>query len=623
MTRFALAMALAAPVMAAAAQDARFDDAAWARLVRLEAPVPSPDGRLVAFTRFAFDSTSGGFRAAVWVMEDDGREAREVGPGRFPDWSPDSRRLAMTDDGAVRVVALDGTVPPLHRPVQPWSAERVRWSPDGAWIGVAARAEGRGTILVLSADGTASRIVTTQDFSAGLPDAPASVRSFDWIDAATLVVAGRFHDAGRPDESALVVWDTLGSAPRVLPLGEGVWDAPVVSPNGRFIAFTGHRASEAGWTARELWVVQPNGAGIRRLTPNLDQDALDVAWAGDSESLWFATESRGARNVHRVTTRGDGIKASTSGVHHLVLGGIARRGGYGVVVREQPLVPPAIWRFPTGKPWELRPIHEPNADVLAGRDLGELEEFEFRAPDGVAVHAWLLRPPGFTPDRRHPLLLEVHGGPHAMAGARFAPARLRHAAEGWLVLVPNARGSTGFGSDFANAVARAWPGADGADLLAAVDDALARGLADSTRLAILGVGGGGVAVGALLAESSRFRFALLRCTGSRWLALGGGPDAAPWGEWGASDPLRLPPALWLSRSPVHRAHLVRTPLLTVAGVPDALQPVEFAEMFTAAVARTDTRVRFVRDAAACAADGAPWRAVALERAALATAVGAP
>ncbi len=624
-------VAVLAPALAAA-QAPRFDDAVWRRLEQLETPVPSPDGRWVAFTRVGFDSVAGAHRATVWVMEDDGGNLREIGPGRLPDWSPDAKRVAMIDAGMLRIVTLDGSAPAVAYAPTPWRADLVRWSPDGRQLALGAaagdpRITGRATsgsgpglgqaVLLITSEGGSHRVLTPPTLLVGLPDAPLpDTREFDWIDGATLVVAGRLADSGRAGETALVIIDTLGTMPRTLPLGEGIWHAPVTSPNGKLIAFTGHRSSAAGWTAEELWVVQPNGAGIRRLTPNIDRTVMEVAWAGDNQSLWFATEDRGARNVHRVTTKGDGIKASTTGVHALELGGIARRGNYGVVVREQPLVPPALWRFPTGKPWELRPVFEPNAAVVAELQFGEVEEFEVRAPDGVPVHAWLVRPPDFAPGVRYPLLVEVHGGPHAMAGARFVPARLRHAAEGWLVLVPNARGSTGFGSDFASGIARAWPGTEGDDLLAAVDDVLARGLADSTRMVLLGVGGGGPPVGALLTRTPRFAAALLRCTDARWIALGGGPDVAPGGGWGAAKPLRLLPELWTDRSPVHRARDVRTPVATIAGDPGPPRAVEFAEAFTLGVARTGTRTLFVREPWACGPEARPGVVTDLERWAL-------
>ncbi len=607
-----LAFALLVPALVGA-QDRHFDDTTWLGLERLETPVPSPDGKWIAFTRIQADTAADRFVASVWLMEDDGSNLRMLAPGRLPDWSPDSRRLAVLHEGAVWVITRDGSNAPM--PVTPvaLAVEQMRWSPDGTRLAISARPAaptlGGATIMIaagghpganrsihlVTLDGQAPRTVTPDGFEVGLPDPPLpDVREFDWMDDATLVVTGRTTGEGRLGETALVVFDTAGAQLRTFPLGEGVWHAPVVSPDRKQIAFTGHPWSEAGWTAEELWVMEPNGAAIKRLTLNLDRDVADVAWAGDNQTLWFTVEERGSRNVHRTSIKGDGLKPGISGVHALSLGGVARRGNFGMVVRQRPDAPPSLWRFPTGKPWEMKSLFAPNDAVMEGVATGEVEEFEFRAADGTPIHAWLFRPPGYDPARRYPMVVEVHGGPHAMAGAGFSPSRLRRTAEGWLVLAVNPRGSTGFGGDFANAVARAWPGIDGDDILAGIDDVLARGLADSTRIALVGVGGGGVAVGAILTRGPRFAAGVLRCTGTGWVALSDGPDRAPWGEWFAAKPLRILPELWMDRSPIHRVSGVRTPMLTIAGVRAGPGAAEFAEGFYLGVGRTETPATFVR-----------------------------
>lgn len=607
-----LALALLLPTLLTA-QGRRFDDATWLGLERLETPVPSPDGKWIAFTRVRADTAASRFRSSVWVMEDDGRALRELSLGRLPDWSPDGNRLAVLHEGAVWVITRDGTAPPVQVTPDALAVEQLRWSPDGMRLAVAARPAaptlGGATIVIaagghpganrsvhlVTLDGQAPRMITPEGFEVGLPDPGLpDVREFDWLDDATVVVAGRAAGEGRLGETAMVVFDTLGIALRTLPLGEGVWHAPVVSPDRKQVAFTGHPWSEAGWTAEELWVMQPNGAALRRLTPNLDRAVADVAWAGDNKTLWFTVEERGSRNVHRTSIKGDGLKPGISGVHALALGGVATRGNFGVVVRQRPDAPPALWRFPTGKPWELKPLFAPNDSVMQGVVTGEVEEFEYRAADGTPIHAWLFRPPGYDPARRYPLVVEIHGGPHAMAGAGFSPSRLRRTAEGWLVLAVNPRGSTGFGGDFANAVARAWPGIDADDILAGVDDVLARGLADSTRIALVGLGGGGVAVGAILTRGPRFAAGILRCTGTGWVALSDGPDRAPWGEWTAAKPLRILPELWMDRSPIHRVSGVRTPTLTITGTRTAPGAADFAEAFHLGVGRTGTAATFAR-----------------------------
>lgn len=617
----AFALLLMLPMVSSAQGQGRaFDEATWRAIERLETPIPSPDGRLIAFTRVIADSATDRYRHAVWVMDELGGNLREIARGRLPQWAPDSRRLAVVRDGVVEVTTLDGSVVPFTLAIPPLRIEQLRWSPDGGRLAVTVQGTDRElmtegarltsgafpgagrAIWMVALDGTPPRALTAPGFDVGLPDPGLpDISEVDWIDGATLVVAGHAVGDGWLGETMLMVIDTLGSQPRILPLGVGVWHAPVVSPDGRWIALSGHSWSEAGWTAEEVWVIQPNGAGIRRLTPNLDRDVGDLAWAADNQTIWFTVEERGSRNVRQVRLSGGSNRPGITGVHLLTLGGIARVRNYGITVREQPGVPPAVWRFPLDSPWQMRPLFAPNEAVMAGVAVGETEEFEYRASDGTPIHAWLVRPPGYDPARRYPLLVEVHGGPHAMAAAGFAPARLRHAGDGWLVLAVNPRGSTGFGSDFANMIARAWPGIDVDDILDGVNDVIARGMADSTRLALVGVGGGAVAVGSIIGRTDRFAAAILRCTGGGWMALGGGPDRAPWGEWGHAKPIGIAPDLWLERSPIQQVLAVRTPTMTLAGKRAAPIAAEFAEAFHLGVGRSGTPAAFLRFDDGCGA----------------------
>ncbi|MDX2208645.1 MAG: prolyl oligopeptidase family serine peptidase [Gemmatimonadales bacterium] len=635
MNRF-VALLLVMPFVLSA-QGRPFDDAAWQAVERLESAIPSPDGRSIAFTRTAVDSATGRYRHAVWVMNDEGGNLREVARGRLPGWSPDSRRLAVVQDGRIEVVTIDGTLVPFTLAIPHLRIKQLRWSPDGGRLAVTVQAIDRDlvpegalgvrlttgafpgagrAVWMMSLDGAPPRALTPPGFDVGIPDPGLpDVGEVDWIDGATLVVAGHPGGEGWLGETVIAVIDTLGSPLRILPLGVGVWHGPVVSPDGKSIALSGHNWSEAGWTAEEVWVIQPDGTGIRRLTANLDRDVANLSWAADNQTIWFTVEERGSRNIHQVKLGRGAPSPAITGVHLLSLGGIARVGNYGVTLREQPGVPAAVWRFPLDKPWQMQLLFAPSEAVMAAVAVGETEEFEYRTSDGTPIHAWLLRPPGYDPARRYPLLVEVHGGPHAMASAGFSPSRLRHASDGWLVLAVNPRGSTGFGSDFANMIARAWPGIDVDDILDGVNDVIARGLADSTRLALVGVGGGGVAVGSIIGRTDRFSAAILRCTGSGWMTLGGGPDRAPWGEWGNAKPIGIAAEVWLERSPIRQVLAVRTPTLTIAGMRTEPIAAEFAEAFHLGVGRTGTAAAFIRFDDGCgAAATLPATGAAIHRA---------
>ena len=144
---------------------------------------------------------------------------------------------------------------------------------------------------------------------------------------------------------------------------------------------------------------------------------------------------------------------------------------------------------------------------LAGKRLGELRELSVTAPDGGRVPSWILLPPGYQPGQRVPTILEIHGGPAAAYGPFFSTDYQLYAAAGYAVLFTNPRGSTSYGQAFTDGIERRYPGPDYDDLMAAVDGAVAAGLADPDNLFVTGGSGGGVLTAWIVGKTDRFRAA--------------------------------------------------------------------------------------------------------------------
>jgi dipeptidyl aminopeptidase/acylaminoacyl peptidase len=140
----------------------------------------------------------------------------------------------------------------------------------------------------------------------------------------------------------------------------------------------------------------------------------------------------------------------------------------------------------------LTRLWDPNEDLLAGVALGEVEELAYTSADGTPLQGWLVKPPGFDPSRRYPLLLQIHGGPHTAYGVGFFHEYRVQAAAGYLVLYTNPRGSTSYGQRFADCIQYVFPGVDHDDLMAAVDAVVARGIVDTARMGVTGGSGGGL-----------------------------------------------------------------------------------------------------------------------------------
>jgi dipeptidyl aminopeptidase/acylaminoacyl peptidase len=229
-------------------------------------------------------------------------------------------------------------------------------------------------------------------------------------------------------------------------------------------------------------------ARARPIGGTLDDDPDALHWAPDGRGVWFAVGQRGTSNVWWAPADGSGARAVTTGTHMLSLVSVARRGApVGVGVRSSFREPPDVVRLALrdGRAVPAR-ITSVNDDLLARVALGDVEELTYASSGGARVQGWLVKPPGFDPARRYPLLMEIHGGPHAAYNVGFNAQFQNFAAQGFLVLYVNPRGSTGYGSAFGNAIERRYPGVDYDDLIAGVDATIARG--SSTRRACTSAG---------------------------------------------------------------------------------------------------------------------------------------
>lgn len=574
----------------------------------------SPNGLSVAYVTREADMGSDRWRYVIRIIAAAGGEPRPFADGTSPAWAPDGSALAFRTPvgNQLAVQQVNGGEARVLTAL-PSGVDGFRWSRDGsrlAFVAVPARTPGglrlfrgsdRGSRVALhivpTAGGEVRQLTDPARLAIG-PSVPGTsgVLEFDWLDSTSLVLSGRALASGEPSDAAsLFRIDASTGENRYIAGAGGRWHAPVVSPDGQWIAFTGYPVTRLGYVPEELVILRPNGTGLKRLTVGLDRDVGDVHWSTDNRTLWFATDDRGTRNIQRVNIRNSRIELPTAGTHVLTLGDVARTGDFGVALRSIPSAPAGLVRFPLNRPSQFTWLVD--NPIIAG--LGEVEEFEFRARDGAPIHAWLLRPPRFETNRRWPLLVEVHGGPHAMAAAGYAPTALAAAAAGWLVLRVNPRGSTGFGSDHANGLGREWPGADAADIADALADVVLRGLADSTQIVVFGMGSGGVTVATLLEQVGAVRAGILSCVGNGWLRGGSGNDLAPWGEWGRSAPFHVMPESWLAGSLLVRGISSTKPVLVIEGTVPEPGPIDFSESYYSALVRRGAVTQFLRLTTPC------------------------
>jgi dipeptidyl aminopeptidase/acylaminoacyl peptidase len=226
--------------------------------------------------------------------------------------------------------------------------------------------------------------------------------------------------------------------------------------------------------------------------------------------------------------------------------------------------------------------------------LGEVEELWYDSTDGTKVQGWLVKPPAFDRTRQYPLILEIHGGPHAMYNVGFNFMFQSFAASGYVVPYTNPRGSTGDGSPFGNALERAYPGVDYDDLMAGVDAASTKGGVDSRNMFVGGCSGGGVLSSWVIGHTDRFAAAAVRCPVTNWLSFVGHTDIPFFAASFFDAPFWEKPDAWLKQSSLMYVGNVKTPTLLMTGVLDMRTPMPQTEEYYTALKMRGVATKLLR-----------------------------
>jgi len=263
-----------------------------------------------------------------------------------------------------------------------------------------------------------------------------------------------------------------------------------------------------------------------------------------------------------------------------------------------------------GEPAQLTNINE---KLFSQLNLTEPEEVSYRSFDGKSIQAWVQRPPDFNPAKKYPLILNIHGGPHAAYGYIFEHEFQWMAAKGYVVLYPNPRGSTTYGQDFGNVIQYHYPGDDYKDLMAGVDEVIRRGYIDKNKLGVTGGSGGGLLTNWVVGQTTRFAAAVSQ------------RDIASWMNWWYTADLTLFQPTWFkappfdaeqefkARSPLTYIKNVKTPMMFILGESDFRTPPGAGgeEMFRALKFRKvpTVMVRFPNESHELSRSGQPWHRI--------------
>ena len=602
------------------------------RFVWVADPQISPDGSRVAFVRVSVYSAADEYRTSLWLVETAGGPPRPLTSGTRdtqPRWSPDGRTLAFVraaDDkpGQIHLLPMaGGEATQLTR--LKGGASTPAWSPDARRIAFSSRTNPRldddttrakprkepGRVItrpvvrinnagfldpehpnhvwVVDAAGGKPRQLTTGNFSEGSPGWSRDGRR-------VLFVSDRRKEPwfGGDDDNLYAVSADLAKPAdgvgfrTIVDYDGGIGDW-VEADDGRFAFVGGTNPEEVhSYDQNDLMITEGPGRPVRSLTAEYDFDVgagigsdqhpprgggrRPLAFDAGGQSVLVVVGQEGAARLARVDAQSGRVEALTDPDHEVIAGTATPDGRRWALTLGDPSTPGDLYLFDADTR-ETKKLFGPNDALLGAVALGQVEAFWYRSFDGRKIQGWIMKPPDFAPVRKYPLVLNIHGGPHAAFGAAFMHEFQVLAGAGYLVLYTNPRGSTTYGEEFANCIQYRFPGDDARDLLAGVDAVVARGFVDPGRIGVTGGSGGGLLTNWLVTQTDRFAAAVTQRCVADWASFYYSADFSMFVPFWFRKPPYEDPREYLERSPVALADRITTPLMIIHSEEDWRTPI--------------------------------------------------
>jgi dipeptidyl aminopeptidase/acylaminoacyl peptidase len=607
------------------------------RLRSVGGAAASPDGKRVAYTVVMRDRPERPY-GQLWIMDLSTQKSVRVGGdmdgGGSGVWSPDGKWIAFSghqgNKGGLFVVRPDGSEVTFLAEARgtnsplPGTGNEISWSPDSKQIAFVSStpdpraAEASGDPMVITrylykpdASEGMTRFNDNQRLHIFVVDASTKqVRqltqgdfdehSVDWSPDGKKILFGSNRE---PNQDEFFNYDLFtlnvadGSIERLTATEYNEYDA-IWSPDGKQIAYRGTRR---GITDREttmedthVWVMNANGSNRREIGAAIDNRQGAPRWSADSSSVYFTVQERGNNVLMRLPAGGTAqyVVKERGGVFSF---SVSKDGGLFYTYSSPNDLPQLYQKTGSGTPKKLTDL---NADVLAGKQLGEVESLTFISNDNkFEVEAFLTKPIGMTASSKHPLIVNIHGGPHGQNGPAFNFRNQVFAAHGYAVLNVNFRGSTGYGQKFADAVFGDQNGNEAQDVLYGVSAAVRRNLwIDRERMGIEGVSYGGQLTEWLITQTNEFKAAIptagiVNLVSYNYMTYYNQYEEMEFGQFLHQSTLM--DEAW-KRSALKYVSAAHTPTLIVHGENDNDVPIAEAEQFFIGLKDVGTEAVFVR-----------------------------
>jgi dipeptidyl aminopeptidase/acylaminoacyl peptidase len=553
MVRFVVLVTLAAGSFCFG-QKKPLDVQALLEFSRIAEPQVSPDGKWVAFTVQTVDVDANTKPRQIWLVPVEGAEApRQItreGNNERPRWTPDSEKIVFISSrgGSSQIwqMEADGSSPKQLTSLST-EASGVIVSPDGKWLlftsdvypectddacnkkkieeetasKVKARiytsllyrhwnqweSGRRRHLMVVPLEGGVPRDLTpgpkaVPPFSLGGPDDYAFAPDGNEV----CYVMNADTDAALSTNSDLYVVPTEGGEARKITLNSGADNSPLYSPDGRLLAYRSQQRAGYESDRWRLTILDRATARTTALTDSLDRNVGGMAWSTDSRRLFFTIEDRGRSVLQMIPATGGASRVLISGAGHLDDVQFPADGKTMIYTEQSGSKPVEIYKV-SSSGGVAKQLTDMNRSLLESYAITPMEDFWVKGAEDTSVHSFVVKPPGFRSGRKYPVLFLIHGGPQgAWAESwsyRWNPQVF--ASAGFLVVLPNPRGSTGYGQKFTDDINADWGGRVYDDIMAVVDHVAALPYADAERMAAAGGSYGGYMVNWMLGHTQRFQ----------------------------------------------------------------------------------------------------------------------
>ncbi len=604
-------------------------------------PQISPDGKQIIYVRNFKDIMTDRNLSNLWIINSDGSGNHALTTGNqndnSPVWSHDGTKIVYKsnkDDDKTKLYLMDvdtgksyaltntkyapGSVVWSHddkmlafsmfvpesksSPVKlPGKPEGANWNAPPIYIdNMVYRRDGSGYVnpghsqlFTLPIQGGTPRQLSFDHFNHGAPEWSA--------DDTKLLFSANFHEEKdqEPQDSEIYQLDLNTGDISALTDRYGPDRSPRISPDGKHIAYTGYDDRYLGYQLSQLYVMDANGNNSKCISTDFDRSISNIHWDSKGKGLFFQFNEEGKTKLAHINLEGD-IKVLTDNLGGLSLGRPYNAADFSVSDKDSFAFTLGTTEHPAdlgvGDSKSTKRLTHVNDDLLEYKSIAKVEEIWWESSyDGQKIQGWMVTPPDFDPNKKYPLILEIHGGPFASYGSVYSAEIQAFAAAGYVVLYSNPRGSTGYGEDFGNLIHHNYPNNDYDDLMSGVDAVIEKGFIDTDNLFVTGGSGGGVLTAWIVGKTDRFKAAVVAKPVINWYSFVLYADNPQFFSkyWFGKKPWEDPES-YLKRSPLSYVGNVTTPTMLLTGEEDFRTPIPESEQFYAALKLEGVETAMVR-----------------------------